>query len=863
MKSKYILCLLFFGISILAQSQNQVNAAQKQKSDSLLNIINAGNQDTLKVNAYASLCLELKNNDPDKAIGYARQCLDLALKSGYKPGIALCNDNIGLVYEMQGQFEKAIDCASKSLKLRLEMNDRKGMMRCYCNMGNVFYSQGIYDKSLDCYLKSLKIAEELGDKKAMSSNYSNIGAIYKEQDNKDKAIEYHLKALNIRKEAGNKKGMAISYSNIGVLYAEIDSLEKALEYNSKAIIIREGLGDKKGLASNYTNIGQIYERQKKFDLASDYYFRALKICDEIGDRSYKSAILPNISSLFLQQKQYNRALGYAQQALQIAQKIGMPENQKSACEALYLAYDSSGNYKQALTYHLMFTKIKDIIYNKEKHKQLAQMEAVYQSDRKQKNIEILEKDKKIKTEEIRRQTLQKYAFIGGFILTLILAVVILINYRQKKKAHFLLGLQKKEIEEKNEELNQQNAEIAAQRDMLEQVNTELEKLSLVARETDNAVLIANVSGEIEWVNEGFTRLFGYTLEEYKNAGRNNLIETSSNPDIRELIKNSILQGKSVFYESEFITKDNCKLWLQTTLTPILNKEGNVIKLVTIDSDITVIKQAEEKIIQQKNELDKTLVELRNTQKQLVETEKMASLGGLVAGVAHEINTPVGIGITASSALVEKTNEIISAFKENKMKRQDLDHYLQMAFASGELILNNLERTGKLVQSFKQVSVDQVTEQQREFNFKSYIEDVLRSLNPKLKEAHIPVSIQIDMADDIIINSFPGLYAQIITNFVVNSILHGFKNKEAGAIGLSAFIDNNNLFFKYHDNGKGMSPEIISKIFDPFFTTDKQRGTGLGMHIVYNLVTQKLKGTIKCESEEDKGIQFTIEVPVAV
>ena len=263
--------------------------------------------------------------------------------------------------------------------------------------------------------------------------------------------------------------------------------------------------------------------------------------------------------------------------------------------------------------------------------------------------------------------------------------------------------------------------------------------------------------------------------------------------------------------------------------------------------------------EQKQMLEDALTKLQDSQEQLIQSEKMASLGGLVAGIAHELNTPVGIGITAASSLAEKINSFNILYKESKMKKSDLDSLVANTLEASQLILGNLLRTGDLIKSFKQVSVDQVSENKREFNFRTYMADVVKNLRPKLK--HTNINIEIKCEEDLIINSYPGLFAQIITNFVINSLTHGFDEGQQGTITMRASMDEDFLKFYYSDNGKGLSEEVLQKICEPFFTTNKQKGTGLGMHIVFNLVTQKLNGELKISGQEGQGVKFFIKIPL--
>ncbi len=273
----------------------------------------------------------------------------------------------------------------------------------------------------------------------------------------------------------------------------------------------------------------------------------------------------------------------------------------------------------------------------------------------------------------------------------------------------------------------------------------------------------------------------------------------------------------------------------------------------------LIQEANEELLQQKEEIQTTLENLQQTQEQLIESEKMAALGGLVAGVAHEINTPVGITVTAASGLMEETEKMASLYKENKISRAEFKDFLNTTNQSVKLILSNMERTATMIQSFKQVSVDQSTENKRNFKLKSYTEDVIRSLYPKLKKKKVYINLDID--EELEIDSYPGAYSQILTNLVLNSITHGFDEKHKGKIELKVINKHGELILEYKDNGKGISKENQKKIFNPFFTTNKKIGTGLGLHIVYNLVTQKLKGNIECNSKPGEGVLFKIQIPL--
>ncbi len=259
------------------------------------------------------------------------------------------------------------------------------------------------------------------------------------------------------------------------------------------------------------------------------------------------------------------------------------------------------------------------------------------------------------------------------------------------------------------------------------------------------------------------------------------------------------------------------------------------------------------------ELEQTVDSLRRTQIQLLQSEKLASLGSLVAGIAHEINTPVGIGVTASSHLQKMTRDFLQLYEAGGMKRQDLVHFLEDAEEASTIVYTNLERASRLIRSFKQVSADQSSEERRRFKVRQYMDEILLSMLPKLKKtAH---RIQLNCPEELTIDGYPGAFSQVITNLVMNSLLHAYGGGQAGVISIDIQADGPDIHLRYADDGVGMEAAVVEKIFDPFFTTRRgEGGTGLGMHIIQNIVTQQFGGSIRCNSQPGQGTEFIIRFP---
>ncbi|MGP9800463.1 sensor histidine kinase [Rheinheimera sp. NSM] len=262
------------------------------------------------------------------------------------------------------------------------------------------------------------------------------------------------------------------------------------------------------------------------------------------------------------------------------------------------------------------------------------------------------------------------------------------------------------------------------------------------------------------------------------------------------------------------------------------------------------------------ELLNTLATLHQYQNQIVETEKMASLGQMVAGVAHEVNTPIGLGVTASTLLQDRLADIQKAFDEKKLTSSQLAKFLSESKENLGIIYRNMERAASLISSFKRVAVDQSNENRRQFNMLQLINEVLLSLRPNLKKTQHQINVNCE--PELELDSKPGPINQILINLIMNSLIHAFEHIEQGEIQITVSVENNNCKLLYADNGAGVPESIKKRIFDPFVTTKRgEGGSGLGLHLVYNLVTQALNGKIQLQSTLGQGIQIQIDFPVIV
>ncbi|MDC7219246.1 MAG: sensor histidine kinase [Spirochaetales bacterium] len=252
-------------------------------------------------------------------------------------------------------------------------------------------------------------------------------------------------------------------------------------------------------------------------------------------------------------------------------------------------------------------------------------------------------------------------------------------------------------------------------------------------------------------------------------------------------------------------------------------------------------------------------ELKATLKELVDKERLASLGSLVAGVSHEINTPLGVAITAGSYLKLKNDETYNSLREGELGKNGLIAYMEKVEESTEIMNSNLERASELIKSFKKLAVNQSVQEISSFNLKAYIEAVVFTMKHEYKNR--PITIEIEIDGQITMHSYASGFSQIVTNLLMNSLKHGFKEKEAGRIHIKGYLEEDRLILIYGDDGDGIDESLLHRIYEPFFTSDRNSdNSGLGMNIIYNIITDRLGGTIECKSAKGNGTEFIIKVP---
>lgn len=625
-KSRILLLLLLctFNFNIYAN-----------KIDSLFVNLQNG-EDSSKLIILEKVTDELSKLDPREALEYGEKALEIAIKNNYQYKAADLYIKLGDIYQKLENYKSCLFNYNAALNIYVNTFEFKQTAYITFNMGKVYSRLNDYNKAMECYIKSLNISEQTGDIENIGACNNGIALIHHNFGNYGEAILFHQKALNIAIKTEKKKDIIRSLNNIGNVYKKMEEKYpdkyrghyfKALEYYTRALKLAEELKEKAAISSILNNLGTLNEAMGNFDKALEYQYNALKLRKEVGNKRGLALTLFNIGSIYKEMKQYTKAIDYIKQSEKIA--IELMDKERLADVYLYLSeiYYLTENYQLAYDFQNKNITQNQEIYNRQTQNQLGEMLAKYELKKQEREITLLNKEKELedallnsKSEQARIQKIFTIILIGS--LGLLSTFLLFLNYLFRKRRRI-----NKQLHQKKEEILEQKEEIVAQANLLSITNKELEKLSIVASKTDNIVVISDAQGEIEWVNESFEKTYGYSMDEFKKNFGTNLIKTSSNSKISELIQTAVSEKHSAEYISQSSSKSGAPLWFQTTLTPILDIDDNIIKIITIDSDITKIKEAEQAIIKQSEEITaqntnlKFLIEELESQKQEIKMHK--------------------------------------------------------------------------------------------------------------------------------------------------------------------------------------------------------------------------------------------------
>jgi serine phosphatase RsbU (regulator of sigma subunit) len=425
--------------------------AQTPHIDSLSRLLKIAKEDTSKADLLNELARAhlFEFNDINKVYTYGAQGLKLSQKLKYKKGIAYGLMHIGIFKRSHGDYREAIAYAAKSLELMKELKDKKGEGSCYINLGLGYSDMSNFPKAIDYTMKGMTLKEEIGDKKGVAAAANNLGNIFMDQNNIKEGLKYHLKALQIGLETNNKFSISISYDNIGRILSGQGRKDEALEYFKKAAKMSEELGDKMGMASNYNNIGTIYFEKNRMNEAFAYQLKSLKIAEGNKDKNAITTAYNSLGTIYVKKKNYPVAINYFNKAIHISKEIDLKQGVLEGYHSLMDVYKQLNNSEEALHYLDAYHNLNDSVLNRDNFRQLAELSTKYETEKKEKEILLLTKDKELNAKIIKQQQLVRWGLIGGLGLLFISIFSIYRRYHFKQRANRILERQKEVIQQKN------------------------------------------------------------------------------------------------------------------------------------------------------------------------------------------------------------------------------------------------------------------------------------------------------------------------------------------------------------------------------------------------------------------------------
>jgi len=429
MKAKFFLFFIQFGFLF------SICYSQNRKTDSLRAILKTAKEDTNKVNLLNELFNLNYSNNPSGAEEYAKQALLLSEKIGYIKGQGKAQNALGVLYWKQGDYKNSEEKFLSAMDFFKKSGFEKGTANALNNIGIMNHQRGKYAEALKYYFQALKIKESLGNKSEIGLTLNNIGLVLEAQGDYLQAVDYFSKVLKLYTDLNDKDGIAMAYTNFGNVYQETGEYNMALSFHKMALKLHDENNDMYGKASALNNIGNIYEDVREYDKSVEYHLESLKLKRDLDDKYGITSGLTCLGSVYLKKKKYSEAIQCQKEAMQIALEIDDKIVMKSVYEELTKTYAAMQDFKNAYEYHKQYSDIKDSMLNEESSKQITEMQTKYETEKKEQQITLLNKDKELQDAQLNRQKIVIWSVVGGLLVVLILSVFI---FRERRKSEKLL-----------------------------------------------------------------------------------------------------------------------------------------------------------------------------------------------------------------------------------------------------------------------------------------------------------------------------------------------------------------------------------------------------------------------------------------
>jgi signal transduction histidine kinase len=778
--------------------------------------------------------------------------------------------------------DTALLIAQRGLDLAQKIHFKKGEFSCLRTTGNIFTNTGNYPKALEIYLEVLRLAEELNDDWSIGTALGNLSDVYFYEGDIKRSVDYSQKSISIYKKIKDSSRLATTLVNLGDTYEKNDQIDSALHYTQLGYLMVLASKNSALIGTCLNNLGNVYLKLGKPDSAMIYYKSGLPyIIHDNNDNGLCETYL-GVAKIFLQKNNKDSCLYYAKLSFDIAKNAGFTDNVLIASNFLAEYYKSVREIDSAYAYQAATIAAKDSLFGQQKANEFQSM--TYDEDMRQQQIED--------AKEQERQRARQNALIGGLVALLIVAFLLIRNNRQKRKANTLLQRQKEEIDNKANELSVQKDNLQQSYDNVEQLgeigrkitaSLSVETIIGTVYNNVNALMDAAVFG-IGIHNDALKRIeFPATYEDgqalpfyYNSIDDENRFAVMCFTQSREIIMGN-LEEEYKLHIQQVLTPHEGKQPVSLIYLPLVVKEKK-LGVITVQSfqqnaysdyhlfmlrNIATYTAIAIENAESFETLNETVVQLRATQAQLIQSEKMASLGELTAGIAHEIQNPLNFVNNFS----EVNRELIEELKnqKSKLKIEEQDEILNNIAANEEKIIHHGRRADAIVKGMLQHSRAS-TSKKEPTDINALADEYLRLSYHGLraKDKSFNADFKTDFDNSIgkinIVSQDIGRLLLNLYNNAFYAVSEKAKQEHNGyepAISVSTKKLNNTLELTVKDNGNGIPKKAVDKIFQPFFTTKPTgEGTGLGLSLAYDIIKTH-GGEIKVNTKEGEGSEFII------
>lgn len=787
----------------------------------------------------------LEQSNYDLALSDSLELLSLVERSGDVLKLAYAQESIGNIYFSMTQFSKAFEWLLKAQESFETVGDLKGEVMILGRIGSIYRSIGDFDNALSYQLQSIEGQRTLGSEKGLAVAFNNTAIIYKDLGKYPEAIAMHKKSLELKQSIGYERGMVYSFNNLGETYRLSGDLETAKDYLSKAESLASKLNNRMLLGSAYLYLGRIALKEQRYNDAERTLNEAMAVYRKRNSASRIAEGLLELANLAVARNQYTQAIPQLVESIDYAKKSQKNVVLFKAYDLLSQAYANTGDYKAAFDMQRTYQASRDALFDLNSQQRIEMLVVKNQIAETRKNLELVKQQAKLKESELNHAIANRNLMLLG-ILSLVVFLWYLHSRRVHKRELKLIEQSHAEITEKEQKLS---LALWASGDVL--WSWDLNAQTISRENADDLSALPDGVVDPCWQNlkahvhkEDFHKLVEH-LEAIKNRQEDAF-------EVSYRVRNKAGEWAWVQDKGKVVERDEL---------------GNPLRVAGIQHDITILKQQEADLVVLNTELEErvkkrtqdllaALENLKATQQNLVEAEKMAALGSLVAGLAHELNTPLGTAMMAVTHLHAEIQLVSDKIENNTLTKADLSAALTTLVQSGDLIFNGVTRTSALVEQFKRVSVSEIGEGRVVHDFSDLVS---AAFNTASLSAGEPKNIQLINNNDGQISTYTDPLMQVLELLIGNAIYHAAPS-DLLQVKVSCIEQESCYEIAVEDNGVGIAEAELSKIFNPFYTLARHRGhAGLGLNIAFNLVAQVLGGEIHCERSELGGAKFRFTV----